>query len=397
MENQEFDIELLEKKLEEYEQADSNVRSEEVLEFVKKVLDITLLQLSKGNVSDRDIEEDIRFVRDEIGKPDFLKQLVLHVQQAADRWASASKEENGQDYLFSELCLLIKLGRNAVCTLGFLCCREGKFGVLYDFMTAGNQVLIGKANVPTELSLNSKPQLAGARKIVVSPLAEEYSLYHYNWIQDNIKKVDKATNGKVGYIYIPDMGPEGLNEFSRYFYPQLDKEGLIIDDRANGGGNVSPMILERLSREPYRLTMRRGSSLIGTVPDAVQVGPKVCLINKYSASDGDLFPWGFRALGLGKLIGTRTWGGIIGISGPLPYMDGTDIRVPFFTSYDPKTGNWIIENHGVDPDILIDNDPIKEWNGEDQQLDRAIEEVMKQLKERKPLAPVPAPRDWSHK
>ena len=120
------------------------------------------------------------------------------------------------------------------------------------------KLLIGKANVPTELSLNSKPQLAGARKIVVSPLAEEYSLYHYNWIQDNIKKVDKATNGKVGYIYIPDMGPEGLNEFSRYFYPQLDKEGLIIDDRANGGGNVSPMILERLSREPYRLTMRRG-------------------------------------------------------------------------------------------------------------------------------------------
>ena len=257
------------------------------------------------------------------------------------------------------------------------------------------KLLIGKANVPTELSLNSKPQLAGARKIVVSPLTEEYSLYHYNWIQDNIKKVDKATNGKVGYIYIPDMGPEGLNEFSRYFYPQLDKEGLIIDDRANGGGNVSPMILERLSREPYRLTMRRGSARIGTVPDAVQVGPKVCLINKYSASDGDLFPWGFRALGLGKLIGTRTWGGIVGISGSLPYMDGTDIRVPFFTSFDPKTGNWIIENQGVDPDILIDNDPVKEWNGEDQQLDRAIQEVMKELQNRKPLPGVPTPRDFS--
>ena len=259
------------------------------------------------------------------------------------------------------------------------------------------KLLVGKANVPTELSLNDKPQLAGARAVVIRPLEEEYSLYHYNWIQENIKKVDKATNGKVGYIYIPDMGPEGLNEFSRYFYPQLDKEGLIIDDRANGGGNVSPMILERLAREPYRLTMRRGSSLIGTVPDGTLVGPKVCLINKYSASDGDLFPWGFRALGLGKLIGTRTWGGIIGISGPLPYMDGTDIRVPFFTSYDPKTGDWIIENHGVDPDIWVDNDPIREWNGEDQQLDRAIEEVMKQLKDRKPLAPVPAPRDWSRK
>ena len=278
--------------------------------------------------------------------------------------------------------------------------KEGDYVVAIDGVVTNSvkdmfSLLVGKANVPTELTINSKPQLAGARKVVISPLADEYPLYHYNWVQDNLKKVEKASNGRIGYIYIPDMGVEGLNEFARYFYPQLDKEGLIIDDRANGGGNVSPMILERLSREPYRLTMRRGSNHIGTVPDAVQVGPKVCLINKYSASDGDLFPWGFRALGLGKLIGTRTWGGIVGISGPLPYMDGTDIRVPFFTSYDPKTGQWIIENHGVDPDILIDNDPIKEWNGEDQQLDRAIEEVMKELQNRKPLAPIPAPRDFS--
>lgn len=256
-------------------------------------------------------------------------------------------------------------------------------------------LLVGKAEVPTELSLNAKPQLAGARRIVIRPLAEEYSLYHYNWVQENLKKVEQASGGRVGYVYIPDMGVEGLNEFARYFYPQLDKEGLIIDDRANGGGNVSPMILERLAREPYRLTMARGTSMIGTVPDAVQVGPKVCLINKYSASDGDLFPWGFKALGLGKLIGTRTWGGIVGISGSLPYMDGTDIRVPFFTSYDPKTGRWIIENRGVEPDITVDNDPVKEWNGEDQQLDRAIREVMEQLRNREPLPPVPAPRDFS--
>lgn len=256
-------------------------------------------------------------------------------------------------------------------------------------------LLVGKAEVPTELMLNNKPSMDGARKVVISPLKEEYSLYHYEWVQNNIKKVDEASGGKIGYIYIPDMGVDGLNEFAKYFYPQLDKEGLIIDDRANGGGNVSPMILERLSREPYRLTMRRGSTKIGTVPDAVQVGPKVCLINKYSASDGDLFPWGFRALGLGKLIGTRTWGGIVGISGSLPFIDGTDIRVPFFTSYDAKSGEWIIENHGVDPDIEIDNDPIREWNGEDQQLNRAIEEVMKELKNRQPLKPVPAPRVWN--
>ncbi|MDH8701677.1 tricorn protease [Dysgonomonadaceae bacterium PH5-43] len=256
-------------------------------------------------------------------------------------------------------------------------------------------LLVGKANIPVELSLNSKASLNGARKVIISPISEEYSLYHYNWIQENIRKVDEASNGKIGYIYIPDMGVDGLNEFSRYFYPQLDKEGLIIDDRANGGGNVSPMILERLAREPYRLTMHRGSNQIGTIPDAVQVGPKVCLINKYSASDGDLFPWGFRALGIGKLIGTRTWGGIVGITSSLPFIDGTDIRVPFYTSYDPKTGEWIIENHGVDPDIEIDNNPILEFSGEDQQLNRAIEEVMKDLKNRKPLKPVPAPRVWN--
>lgn len=278
--------------------------------------------------------------------------------------------------------------------------KEGEFVVGIDGIATNSvndmyALLVGKAGVPTELSINNKPSLTGARKIVVNPINEEYSLYHYEWVQNNIKKVDEASNGKIGYIYIPDMGVDGLNEFAKYFYPQLDKEGLIIDDRANGGGNVSPMILERLAREPYRLTMRRGSSRIGTVPDAVQVGPKVCLINKYSASDGDLFPWGFRALGLGKLIGTRTWGGIVGISGSLPFIDGTDIRVPFFTSYDAKTGEWIIENYGVNPDIEIDNDPIKEWNGEDQQLDRAIEEVMKELKDRQPLKPVPAPRVWN--
>ncbi len=280
--------------------------------------------------------------------------------------------------------------------------KAGEYIVAIDGIPANSvknlyQLLAGKAGVPTELMLNGKPQLDGAHKVVITPLAEEYSLYHYNWVQGNLKKVAEATQGRVGYVYIPDMSSEGLNEFARYFYPQLDKEGLIIDDRANGGGNVSPMILERLAREPYRLTMRRGSTLVGTVPDGVQVGPKVCLINKYSASDGDLFPWGFRALKLGKLIGTRTWGGIIGISGSLPYMDGTDIRVPFFTSYDPKTGDWIIENHGVDPDIVVDNDPIREWNGEDLQLDRAIQEVMEQLKDRKPLPGIPAPRDWAPK
>lgn len=183
------------------------------------------------------------------------------------------------------------------------------------------------------------------------------------------------------------MGPDGLNEFARYFYPQLDKEALIIDDRAKSRLVMSPMIIERLLREPYRLTMRRGSTKIGTIPDATLVGPKVLLINKYSASDGDLFPWSFKANKIGKVIGTRTWVALsVSVARCLIWM----VRMyvfRFFTNYDAKTGQWIVENHGVDPDILIDNDPVKEQLGEDQQLNKAIEVILQELKDRKPLPP----------
>ncbi|MCQ2175576.1 MAG: PDZ domain-containing protein [Bacteroidales bacterium] len=280
--------------------------------------------------------------------------------------------------------------------------KEGDFILAVDGVSAKTtnniySLLVGKADVLTELTVNDKASENGARKIVVRPTSNEYPLVHYEWVVKNIEYVDKASNGKIGYIYIPDMGVDGLNEFARYYYPQLDKEALIIDDRENGGGNVSPMIIERLLREPYRMTMSRGSDRTEMVPEGTFYGPKVCLINKYSASDGDLFPWSFKATGLGELIGTRTWGGIVGISGSLPYMDGTDIRVPFFTNYDSKTGEWIIENHGVDPDIEIDNDPLKEQSGVDQQLDKAIEVLLNKLKDRKPLPGVPAPRDFSWK
>ena len=254
-------------------------------------------------------------------------------------------------------------------------------------------LLTGKAGVLTELTVNSKAA-AGGRKVVVKPISDEYPLYHYGWVMDKIRTVERLSDGKVGYIYIPDMGPDGLNEFARYFYPQLDKEALIIDDRANGGGNVSPMIIERLQRHAYRMTMYRTSSRNGTIPDATHTGPKVLLINKYSASDGDLFPWSFKANGLGTVIGTRTWGGIIGISGSLPYIDGTDVRVPFFTNYDAATGEWIVENHGVDPDILIDNDPVKEAAGIDEQLELAVKTALEQIRDRKPLPSTPAPRTF---
>ncbi len=254
-------------------------------------------------------------------------------------------------------------------------------------------LLVDKADKRVEITLNSQPARNGARRVIIKPIADETGLYYYAWVQNNIRKVNKATNGRVGYVHVPDMGVSGLNEFAKYFYSQLDKEALIIDDRSNGGGNVSPMLLERLARVPYRATMWRTSDTIGTVPEQTLVGPKVVLIDKYSMSDGDLFPYGFRKLGLGKLIGMRSWGGIVGISGSLPYIDGADLRVPFFTSYSVDEGKWIIEGHGVDPDIVIDNDPVKEWKGEDEQLNRAIEEMMKELANRQPIPPVPAPLD----
>ena len=244
------------------------------------------------------------------------------------------------------------------------------------------KLLIGKADKLVELTVNKKAA-EGGRKVVVKPIDNEYPLEHYEWVMKNIKTVEEKSGGKVGYIYIPDMGAEGLNEFARYWYPQLDKEALIIDDRENGGGNVSPMIIERLQRVVYRMNAGRGSDRVSTIPDGAHVGPKVLLINKYSASDGDLFPWGFKANNLGTVIGTRTWGGIVGIGGSLPYMDGTDVRVPGSTSFDPNTGDWIIENYGVDPDIVLDNDPIKEYSGTDEQLLKAIDVALEQIKTQK--------------
>ncbi|MFW6203239.1 MAG: S41 family peptidase, partial [Marinilabilia sp.] len=250
------------------------------------------------------------------------------------------------------------------------------------------ELLVGKAGQTVELMVNDSPEKEGARKELVEPIDDESELYYHKWVSNNIRKVDEATDGQVGYIHIPEMVSTGLNQFVRYFYPQLDKKALILDDRGNGGGNVSPQILERLAREAYRVNMRRNSSEITPVPSETLVGPKVALIDKYSASDGDLFAHGFRELGIGTTIGTRTWGGIVGISGSLPFVDGTDLRIPQFTSLS-MDGEWMIEGVGVEPDIKVENDPWKEFNGEDQQLDKAIEVILEELEDREPLPDIP--------
>jgi len=261
-------------------------------------------------------------------------------------------------------------------------------------MTDIYTALINKADKNVELTLNASPA-EGGRKVVVVPVSDESKLYYYTWVQDNIRKVDEATNGQVGYIHIPDMSSVGLNEFVKYFYPQLAKKALIIDDRGNGGGNVSPMIIERLAREIQRSNMARNVEQIGHTPTKMMLGPKVLLINSYSASDGDLFPYGFEKLKLGKVIGKRTWGGVVGIRGSLPFVDGADLRKPEFASYSANESKWIIEGYGVDPDIEIDNDPSREYAGIDDQLNKAIEVILEELKSYKEQPAIPAPPDKS--
>jgi tricorn protease len=255
------------------------------------------------------------------------------------------------------------------------------------------EALVNTAGKQVKLKLNSAPVAKGSREVTVVPIADEHSLYYYDWVQGNIKKVRDATAGRVGYIHVPDMQKRGLNEFAKHFYPQLRKEALIMDVRGNGGGNVSPMLIERLRREIAMISISRDTK---PQPDPFDMlyGPQVCLINEFSASDGDLFPFRFKKHGLGKLIGKRTWGGVIGIRGTLPFLDGGYLNKPEFSRYDVAGTKWIIEGHGVDPDIVVDNDPAMEYAGIDQQLNRAIEEILEELrtKGRKLAGPPPYPK-----
>ncbi len=248
--------------------------------------------------------------------------------------------------------------------------------------------LIGTAGKQVVLRVNSTPTDAGARDITVVPIADEAPLYYEQFVADNIAYVAKKTDGKVGYLHIPDMGPEGLNEFVRRFYPQLNKQALIVDVRGNGGGNVSPMIIERLQRELTMINLRRGGTPT-TNPAQMLLGPKVTLLNEYSASDGDLFPYRFREAGLGKLVGKRTWGGVVGISGSLPFTDGGILNKPEFAPYSKDGKSWIIEGVGVEPDIVVDNDPAREFRGEDQQLDKGIDVILEELRTKGQTLPPP--------
>ncbi|HSB19584.1 MAG TPA: S41 family peptidase [Anaeromyxobacteraceae bacterium] len=243
------------------------------------------------------------------------------------------------------------------------------------------------------LTVSSRPAREGAREVAVQPLPDEWDLRYFDWVDSNRRKVDQATGGRVGYVHIPDMGGNGLTEFIRQYYSQVDRDGLIVDVRANGGGFVSAAILERLRRRVVGMGNQRGERP-GTYPPAALHGPVVAIADQYSASDGDIFPWFFRTYGLGPVVGKRTWGGVVGIRGLYSGMvDGGYAFVSEFGIYDTQ-GRWIIENQGVAPDIEVDNLPADVLAGRDPQLDRAIAEVMKRIEAEKPrLAPPPPSRD----
>jgi tricorn protease len=278
--------------------------------------------------------------------------------------------------------------------------REGDYILAVDGKSTSemndiSEALVNKAGKQVTLTLSSSPKLSGSRTTVVVPTDDERDLYYHRWVEGNIEKVSKATDGKVGYVHIPDMGVGGLNQFVKYYYPQIRKDGLVVDVRGNGGGNVSPQIIERLRREIAMITISRNTSYAPN-PDGAIIGPKVMLLDEFSASDGDIVAYRFKKHKIGPVIGKRSWGGVVGIRGSLPLLDGGYLMRPEFSRYDLEGKEWIMEGKGVEPDIYVDNDPAKEFAGEDEQLNRAIE-VVKDLMAKNPpkLAPPPPYPDKS--
>lgn len=232
---------------------------------------------------------------------------------------------------------------------------------------------------PVVLLVNDKPEEAGAREETYRPIATEEHLLYLNQVLMNMAKVDEMTDGRVGYLHIPDMGAPGIYEFIKWFYPQIRKEGLIVDVRSNGGGNVSQWIIERLDTKLLGTRFGYASDEPRTYPYTVFHGHKVCLMNETSASDGDIFPHRFRKAGLGPLIGKRSWGGVVGISSRGPLLDGGTVQVPLQATNDTD-GSYIIEGRGVEPDIVVENGPQAVIEGRDPQLERGLKEILRKMK-----------------
>lgn len=260
-------------------------------------------------------------------------------------------------------------------------------GVAVDASVHPNALLINKADRVVTLTVNSRPSLEGARKVRVRPVANEVQLRYYEWVEENRRKVDQMSGGRIGYIHYPDTAEGGQTAFIRGYWAQTDKDAIVLDERFNGGGFPQPMVLPTLARRSQTVVLHRkwdGGSEIQAIN-----GPKAMLINGYAGSGGDLTPWMFRDAGMGTLIGTRTMGALVGIAEARELINGGVVTAPGYTRFDPKTGDWIAENTGIDPDIEVDARPDLVAQGRDPQLEKAVEHLMEELKKNPPRVAKP--------
>lgn len=246
------------------------------------------------------------------------------------------------------------------------------------------EVLEGKAGKQVRVKVGPTPDGVGAREATVIPLAQDHGLRLLAWEEDNRRKVGELSGGKLGYAHIPDTNLGGWTNFNRYYYSQIKKAGMVIDERFNHGGQVDDYMVEAMNRPLMSMwTSRYGNDFAS--PASANFGPKVLMINEFSGSGGDYFPWHFRKAGVGPLVGKRTWGGLVGILVFPQLVDGGTVTAPNVAFYNPN-GTWDVENHGVDPDIDVELDPYLWRQGRDAQLEAAVKECLRLLEKSTPPA-----------
>lgn len=267
--------------------------------------------------------------------------------------------------------------------------KEGDYLLAVDGEEVGSEppgkFLVGKVGRTVKITVNSNPTMTGARTYIVRPIASEDNLRYISWVEDNRALVNKLSDGKIGYMHVPNTAIEGVVEFLKGYYSQSDKQAIIIDERYNGGGFIPTFFVEKLARRINSGFKQREGQDILFPPQSLDM-PQAMLINEFAGSGGDMFPYLFKKLGLGPLIGNRTWGGLVGITGYAPLVDGGGVSAPEFGIYDADTGEWIAENKGVDPDIAVDLRPDLVAKGQDPQLQKAVDYLLGEIKKgRKPI------------
>jgi tricorn protease len=248
-----------------------------------------------------------------------------------------------------------------------------------------SRLLEGTAGKTVVLKIASDAAGTSAHDIAVIPVASETELRLASWVEHNRRKVDELSGGKLAYVYMPDTGLPGFNSFNRYFFAQTDKQGLVLDERFNHGGQAADYVIDVLRRSLLSYWAPRYGAIYRTTEGAIY-GPKVMITNEYAGSGGDAMPWYFRKSNLGTLVGTRTWGGLVGISDTPVLMDGGTVTSPDFGFFSPD-GEWDVENHGVTPDVVVEMDPKLVADGHDPQLERAVAVALEKLAKNPPLQP----------